>query len=393
MSFFQHVSVLPEDPIFSQVALYARDERAHKVNLGIGIYKDNSGKSTVFNAVSSAEQLLQEKHLNKDYLQIDGDPSFRKEVLKLIFGELDCKQAKTTVYGAQCVGGTSALTLGLKFLVQKQPRQVFISEVSWANHFQIFESLNIDYHTYPYTLSKAGELEFDKIVKSFESIPAGSIVMLHACCHNPTGVDFSLEQWQELSELIKKRNLLPFFDCAYQGFGSEFTDDAAAMRLFYEQEHEMLVAYSCSKNFGLYGERVGLLAVVSKEKDIAHITSHIKMQIRTNYSNPPIHGSRIVTTILESELLKETWLRELHDIRVRCQNMRVKFAAGLEGGINSSFITTQKGLFSVLSLKKESIIELRERFGVYMPSSGRINIAALTDANVGYVCNAIIECL
>jgi aspartate aminotransferase len=393
MSFFHGLSTIPEDPIFSLMGMYAKDQHPQKVNLGIGIYKDAAGKSVTFNSVAKAEKLIQEKNSSKDYLPIDGDPAFINGVVDLIFGMGDPYNGESTIYAVQSVGGTSALSLGMELIVRHLPRPVYISELSWANHFQIFRSLGIDYKTYPYAIV-AGTLDFAKMCAGIEEMPEGALVMLHACCHNPTGVDLSSEQWQELSRIIKKRNLLPFFDFAYQGFASSIADDAAAVRIFHSQGHEMLVAYSCSKNFGLYGERCGVLALVAKGKETSHISSHVKMLIRTNYSNAPIHGSRIVSTILGSEALKNEWQEQLKAICGRCQDMRQKLASGLApSGKDFSFLAAQKGLFSLLGLSKDDVMALRNDFGVFMPDNGRINIAALTDDNMDYVCHAIIQTL
>lgn len=391
MSFFQSLSTLPEDPIFSLNEKFKRIENPKKVNLGMGIYKSDEGISVPFRAIQKAEENLLTQALSKDYLPIDGNASFTDSLLKVIFGGLNEGDTFPNIYAAQCIGGTGGLRLGAELINRELSRVVYIPEISWPNHAQIFRFAGMVLKTYPYAIDKYGELDFFKICQAFEKMPPGSLVVLHACCHNPTGVDFTLEQWMELSALIKKRNLLPFFDFAYHGFGISLDKDAEGLRYFYSQGHEMMVSYSCSKNFGLYGERLGMLAIVTKDEDTRNVSSHVKSIIRTDYSNPPIHGSRLVTAILQSEALTKEWKDEVDEIRKRCQKMRKELAIALSASPHDfSFLLRQHGLFSLTGLTKDEVYSLREQYGIVMPDNGRINIAALTDDNIAYVASSII---
>lgn len=392
MGFFKVLSTLPEDPIFSLTGLYAKNQHANKVNLGIGVYRDGEGMSTPFSCIKKAEQALLEKDLGKDYLPIDGDPLFLKSLLAVIFGYQSNHSIDPNIYAAQSVGGTGALRIGAELVSREFSRIVFIPEITWSNHFQIFQAAGMRVHTYPYSINEKGELDFEKLCKSIEKIPPGSLILLHACCHNPTGVDFTLEQWKLLSALIEKGKLLPFFDFAYHGLGVDLDKDAAGIRYFHAQGHEMMVAYSCSKNFGLYGERVGMLAIVTHDPETANVASHVKSLIRTNFSNSPLHGSRLVALVLQSPALTAEWQKEVQAMRERCYAMRLKLKLGLANTKKDfSFLLNQKGLFSLTGLTRAEVLQLRENYGVIMPDNGRLNIAALTERNVAYVSQAISD--
>jgi aspartate/tyrosine/aromatic aminotransferase len=395
MSFFNHISLLPEDPILSLPIAFAADSRPNKINLGIGAYKTAEGLPLVLTSVRKAESLLLQKNLNKEYLPIEGDAAFLKCGLQLLFGADHSILSSKRLFAAQTVGGSSALRIAGEFLSKLISKTIFISQPSWSNHKQIFERAGLKVGSYPYFDVKTHSLDFNGMREAICNMPAQSIILLHGCCHNPTGLDPTPEQWQELSNLIKKQRVIPLFDIAYQGFGDNIDQDAAPIRSFAEQGHEMLIAYSFAKNFGLYGERVGFLTVVSSQHDqLLPISSQIKSLIRGNFSTSPLHGGRIVSTILKSLDLTEEWKIELHNMCERIKEMRKTLIAALlvKGqGKDFSYLPHQRGLFSFTGLNEQQVERLRIEKGIYMPSNGRINIAGLNTQNVDEVADALLS--
>jgi len=391
---FEKVPLLPSDPIFSLNALYAADKNPDKVNLGVGVYMDEFGKLKVLDVVREAEKQIIEAKLDKNYPPLDGVPDYIQKSLKLIFGEA---KGPTFLYGAQAVGGTAALRIGAEFLAINIGGPIFIPNPTWANHRKIFTGAGLNIQEYPYYDPTTHSLQFSNICKSIEAMPAGSAMVLHACCHNPSGMDFSDEQWQEISRLLKKQNVIPFFDFAYQGFGIDFETDAKAVRLFRKEGHEMLVSYSFSKNMGLYGERVGLLAITAQaEQSIPNIASQVKQIIRGIYSMASLHGARIAATILGSETLHCRWLEELSAMQQRVSIMREALMSGLSAASSHedfSFLAKQKGMFSFSGLTPKQVLALREQCSIYMTNDGRINVAGLNSNNIDYVSNAIATIL
>lgn len=389
MSFFRSVELLPDDPILKLPIAFAADTRKLKVNLGIGVYKNAQGQSHVLSCVRKAEEKLIQSQLNKEYLPIQGDQNYIQECTKLILGQ-DCEER---MFVAQSVGGTSALRIGgdLIFFNKLTPN-LFVADPTWPNHHQIFSRAGFNVQTHPYYDHSRKGLNFSGMCESLSKMPQNSVILLQACCHNPTGLDPSLTQWKEISALIKKRQLVPFFDLAYQGFGTSLEDDARIVRLFAEEGHEMLVAWSGSKNFGLYGERVGLIAFICKDKDIAKkVGSQIKQIIRCTYSMSPLHGVRIVGTILQTKELRDLWVAELAEMRDRIGEMRKLFAAKLGAKmpqIDFSFLNNQTGMFSFSGLSEEQVKKLQTDFGIYLPTNGRINVAGLNLQNIDYVVDA-----
>lgn len=388
MSFFQTLDLLPDDPIFSIPALCAADTRVDKVDLSLGVYHDENGRLTVLQCIRQAEEILFKQQLDKKYQSIDGNPEFVKQTLRLIFGE---SAPLNEIYGAQTIGGTGALRLAAEFLKDSVGSEIFIPEPTWSNHKLIFSHAHFTLNNYNYFDAETRTLDFESICDAIQKMPAKSCLLLQACCHNPTGVDPSLAQWQELSRLILKQQIFPIFDFAYQGFGQDLDKDAAAIRLFHSQGHNLAVAYSFSKNLGLYGERVGLLALSEPNKILrSHITSHIKQLIRSNYSTPPLHGSRLATTVLSSPDLRATWFEEIATMRTRISYMRKALMDGLNGeGSSYSFLGKQQGLFSFCGLSPSQVTYLQKEFAIYMPSNGRINIANLNPHNIEYVVKAL----
>lgn len=395
MSFFDEIPLLPPDPILGLPILFAAESRPNKVNLGIGSYKTAEGLPLVLNSVRKAENLILQRHLNKEYLPIDGDSEFLKCALQLIFGgELSSIESER-LYASQTLGGSGALRIAGEFFSKLINSNIFLPQPSWLNHKPLFERGGMNVGSYPYFDPKTHLLDFKGMCQAINNLPPASIILLHASCHNPTGVDPTLEQWRELSGLIKKRGLFPFFDFAYQGFGDSIEADAQSVRLFAREGHEMMVAYSFSKNFGLYGERVGLLSVLTSEpKTKPKIASQVSTLIRGNYSNPPLQGARIVSTILKSHELTLDWKGELKNMCERIKEMRKALVAALlvrGHDRNFDFILKQNGLFSFIGLSKEQVDRLRSEYAIYMPSNGRINLAGLNTQNIEYFVQALLS--
>lgn len=393
MSFFEPLQMLPEDPILSIPILFKADPRPNKVNLGIGSYKGSDGKPVVLSCVRKAENILFSKNLDKEYLPIDGNPEYNKETLKLIFGRDLPRINSGEIIALQTFGGTGALRMGGEFLHRNQINTIYLPDPTWANHSAIFGYAGLAIKNYPYYSNENHGLDFSAMCQALNQLPAKSVILLHACCHNPTGSDPSKEQWKELSHLMKKRHLFPFFDLAYQGFGNGLDEDAYAVRCFMEDDHEMFVANSFSKNLGLYGERVGMLSIVSKASSTAKkVLSHMKQIARGSYSMPALNGARIVAEILKTETLFTEWLDELAGMRNRIKQMRLSLVSALqkenvENRFN--FLLEQSGIFSFTELLPEQIQRLQAEYAIFMISNGRINVAGLNEHNIHDVAKAI----
>jgi len=395
-SFFEPIDLLPEDPILSIPSIFAKDQNPKKVNLGIGIYQNAEGSSYVLPSVKKAEQALVAQALKKDYLPIDGDAQYLKSVFHLVFGSTHAFP-NDTIYAAQTIGGTGALSLAAVLMKEGKNDSIALSDPSWPNHLLIFKKAGLNLINYPYQRTNQQQLEFSDMCQTIKKLPPGTAVLLHACCHNPTGVDPSMEQWKELSELIKKQKLMPFFDLAYQGFGDDLERDVKALRYFADQGHELLVAVSFSKNFGLYGERVGaLFAFTNHAETKRKLATHVKQIIRSYYSNPPLHGVRLVSTILQSEELLLEWKKELSSMSTRIQKMRKLLQDGLmqkQSTHDFSYLSQQKGFFSRLNFNPKQIQFLRNEKGIYLVENGRINIAGLNEKNSEYVIDSFVNML
>ena len=394
MSLFSSVELAPRDPILGLNEAFAADSRAGKVNLGVGVYYDAQGRIPLLRAVREAERMRIEAAQPRGYLPIDGLVAYDQAVQKLVFGADSAAVAAGRVVTAQSLGGTGALKVGADFLKQLLPdAKVAISDPSWANHRAIFEGAGFEVVSYPYYDAATHGVDFGGMLDGLQALDKGSIVILHACCHNPTGVDLSLEQWAQVIEVLRERELVPFMDIAYQGFGDGNDEDAASVRLCAESGLSMFVANSFSKSFSLYGERVGALSVVTGDADEAkRVQSQLKRIIRANYSNPPTHGATLVATVLNTPELHAQWVEELGGMRERIRAMRSGLveriaANGVQGDF--SFIERQRGMFSYSGLTREQVERLREEFGIYAVGSGRICVAALNDANLDGVAAAI----
>ena len=388
------VEMAPRDPILGLTELFVADSNNAKVNLGVGVYYDNSGKVPLLDCVRQAEQQLAVAAKPRAYLPIDGLATYDQAVRQLVFGADSALIGQNRIVTLQTLGGTGALKVGADFLRRIcRDAQVWISNPSWENHRGLFENAGFTVNAYPYYDATTHGIDFAAMIRCLGEIPSGSIVLLHACCHNPTGVDLSQDQWSEVVSIVKARDLIPFLDLAYQGFGDGIEPDAYAVRAFAQATSPVFVANSFSKSFSLYGERVGGLSIVTQTADeAARILSQIKRLVRTNYSNPPTHGGQIVATVLGDAELRSLWESELAHMRDRIREMREllvnKIAERLPGA-DFGFVTQQRGMFSYSGLTKEQVHRLREDYSVYAIESGRICVAALNTGNIDYVANAI----
>jgi aromatic-amino-acid transaminase len=398
MSLFSAVELAPRDPILGLNEAFNADPRPTKVNLGVGVYTNEEGKIPLLRAVREAEKARVEAALPRGYLPIDGIAVYDAAVQKLLLGESSPLIAAGRVVTVQALGGTGALKIGADFLKRVEPNaKVAISDPSWENHRALFESAGFEVVAYPYYDAATHGVNFPAMLDALNSYPAGTIVVLHACCHNPTGVDLSEAQWKQVVEVVKARGLVPFLDIAYQGFGDGIQEDAFAVRLFAEAELNAFVSSSFSKSFSLYGERVGALSVITTGKDeAARVLSQLKRVIRTNYSNPPTHGGSIVAGVLATPALRATWETELGEMRDRIRAMRTGLVERLKGaGVarDFGFVNAQRGMFSYSGLNAAQVDRLREEFGIYAVGTGRICVAALNMRNIDTVANAIAHVL
>ena len=393
--FFHHVAPAVIDPIFGLTVVFEADLRPGKINLGVGQYRNDQLVTPVLESVKLAETFLLREEDSKEYLPIAGDTSFLNRVGALVFGEFFWAAEGKRVCGVQSLGGTGALRIGGEFLKHEVGERIAISDPTWPNHRGVFSRCGMVVETYPYYDIRTNTLEFDRMFQYLKNLIPGSIVVLQPCCHNPTGADLSLDQWKLLLKLFKENGLLPFFDFAYQGFGSSIEEDAKIIRLFAAEGMEMLVACSQSKNFGLYSERVGALYVVSESAKTAEaVLSKLKALVRTNYSNPPRHGAAIVAHILSTPVLKKIWEQEVQAMHSRIEKLRRDFVEALASRSrkrNYLFLADRVGMFCFSGLKKEEVERLQKEFAIYMPYDGRINIAGLSDENLISVVDAMIE--
>jgi aromatic-amino-acid transaminase len=397
-SLFESVELAPRDPILGLNEQYNADTRTGKVNLGVGVYYDDEGRIPLLDAVSKAETARIEAHAARGYLPIEGIPGYNKGAQTLLLGEGSPLIAAGRVLTAQALGGTGALKIGADFLKQLLPdSKVVISNPSWENHRALFERAGFLVETYPYYDAATHGLDFPGMLASLQALPEQTIVVLHACCHNPTGVDPTFAQWQQIVEVVKARNLVPFLDIAYQGFGDGLEEDASVVRLFAQHDLTMFISSSFSKSFSLYGERVGALTLISSSKEeSSRVLSQLKRVIRTNYSNPPTHGGTVISTVLNTPELYTLWTNELAAMRERIRTMRVQLVEKLKShGVtqNFDFVLSQRGMFSYSGLTAQQVDRLRDEHGVYAVSSGRICVAALNSRNIDYVAASIAKVL
>jgi Aspartate/tyrosine/aromatic aminotransferase len=391
-STFAQIELAPPDPIIGLTEAFNNDANPKKVSLAAGVYQDGAGKVPILKVVREAQEQLLEKEETKNYMPIDGIPAFNQQVQALLLG-LDSTARAVTV---QALGGTGALKVGADFLKRFfSSSQVWISDPSWENHRQLFEAAGFTVNSYPYYDPETHGLDFTSMLNTLKSLPPSSIVLLHACCHNPTGVDPSREEWTRLVDIFQTGGLIPFFDLAYQGFDEGIDADAFAVRAFVEAGIPCLIAQSFSKSFALYRERVGALTIVTaSEEEAKRVRSQIKRIIRTNYSSPASHGAHLVASVLADPAMRARWEGELAEMRERILQMRKLFVRRLrEKGVERdfSFIERQRGMFSYSGLSRETVDRLRSQYSIYIVGSGRICVASLNEKNIDYLCEAIAD--
>ena len=396
MSLFSAVEMAPRDPILGLNEQFNADTNPAKVNLGVGVYFDDNGKLPLLKCVQMAEKTMMEKPSARGYLPIDGIAAYDAAVKSLVFGADSEPVTSGRVATVQGIGGTGGLKIGADFLKKIKPNAtVFISDPSWENHRALFTNAGFTVDSYRYYDANNRGVDFDGMLADLNAAAAGSIILLHACCHNPTGYDITAAQWDQVIATIAAKKLVPFLDMAYQGFGYGIAEDGAVIGKFVAAGLDFFVSTSFSKSFSLYGERVGALSVVcSNKEEASRVLSQLKIAIRTNYSNPPIHGGAIVAAVLGNPELRVLWESELGEMRVRIKAMRQKLVDGLKtAGVaqDMSFITTQIGMFSYSGLSKDQMVRLRNEFGVYGTDTGRMCVAALNSKNIDYVCASIAK--
>ncbi|MBP2154949.1 amino acid aminotransferase [Erwinia rhapontici] len=395
---FERIAAAPADPILGLADLFRADDRTNKINLGIGVYKDETGKTPVLTSVKKAEQYLLENETTKNYLSIDGIADFGRCTQELLFGADSALISNHRARTAQTPGGTGALRIAADFIAtQTSAKRIWVSNPSWPNHKNVFAAAGLEVCEYNYYDAAQHALDFDGLLNSLSAAQAGDIVLFHGCCHNPTGIDPTAAQWAQLAELSLAKGWLPLFDFAYQGFARGLGEDAEGLRAFAASHQELIVCSSYSKNFGLYNERVGAFTLVAADAAIVDTAfSQVKATIRANYSNPPAHGAAVVATILGNSALRALWEQELTSMRERIQRMRQLFVNTLqEKGAKGdfSFIIDQNGMFSFSGLTKDQVVRLRDEFGVYAVNSGRVNVAGMTPDNMSPLCEAIVAVL
>jgi len=396
MSLFTAVEMAPRDPILGLNEQFAADTNPNKVNLGVGVYFDDNGKLPLLECVQAAEKTMMAHPSARGYLPIDGIAAYDTAVKHLVFGADSEPVTSGRIATVQGLGGTGGLKVGADFLRHLNPKaKVLISDPSWENHRGLFTNAGFTVETYAYYDASKKDINFDGMLASLNASPAGTVVVLHACCHNPTGYDITPEQWDKVVDVVKAKDLTAFLDMAYQGFGHGIQEDGAVIQKFVAAGLNFLVSTSFSKSFSLYGERVGALSVVCKDKEeCGRVLSQLKIVIRTNYSNPPIHGGAVVAAVLGNPELRALWEKELGEMRVRIKAMRQKMVDGLRAaGVKQDmgFITRQIGMFSYSGLTKDQMVRLRNEFGVYGTDTGRMCVAALNSKNIDHVCASIAK--
>jgi len=394
MSLFSAVELAPRDPIFGLTEQYIADTNPSKVNLGLGVYTGEDGKIPVLKCVAIAQKQISENIIPKGYQPIDGMAAYTSGVKDLIFGQSSDVVKSGRVVAIQALGGTGALKVGADFLQTLTPDvPVMVSDPSWENHRALFSRAGFQVVAYPYYDAEKRAVNFEGMLNAFKVATKGTIVLLHPCCHNPTGYDLSEDQWDQLIEVMRSNGLVPFLDMAYQGFGSGLKQDGVAVAKLVDSGLNFLLSSSFSKTFSLYGERVGALSIVCTSQDEAkRVLSQVKLAIRTNYSNPPTFGAQLVSTVLGTPDLRTMWENELESMRVRIQGLRDQLLAKLKAaGVTEdmSFISAQNGMFSYSGLSKDQMVRLRSDFSIYGLDSGRICVASLNAKNIDYVAQAI----
>ncbi len=394
---FEHLPVAPPDSILGLSEAFSKDSRANKINLTVGVYKDEQGRTPILDTVKKAEASLLKSETSKGYMPIEGHPEYLKAVTELIYGGSGIDLGRVAI--AQTPGGTGALRVGADTVIRHFPgTRIWLSNPTWANHGSIFQAAGMETPVYPYLTADKTSLDFSAMVTELKTNGRrGDLVCLHACCHNPTGIDPTLEQWREISDLLAEKQMMPFVDFAYQGFGDGLEADAKPLHLILEKNPEAIVCNSFSKNFGLYSERVGSVSIVSQEaKNTEAVLSQIRQAVRCNYSNPPRHGAATVAAVLTSPELKSEWVAEVNSMRDRISKMRSMFIDGMKQATtvrDFSFLSRQKGMFSYSGLNAMQADWLKNERGIYIVGTGRINVAGMASSTMPTLCAAIADCL
>lgn len=395
---FDSISPAPADAILGLTEAFKNDSNPNKINLGVGVYMNDEGVTPILSSVKKAEARLLEEELSKGYLPISGSKGYAAGVQDLLLGNDHALVTSGRIQSAHTPGGTGGLRVGGEFLKKFKPEAtLWVSNPTWANHQGIFAAAGFPIQEYPYYDAASMGLDFDGMMEALSKVPSGDCVLLHVCCHNPTGVDPSSEQWSQIADLAEKAGWFPFFDFAYQGFGESVEADREPLRLFAERGLEFVVAASFSKNFGLYSERTGSFSLVAGTPEAAEAAfSHVKTTIRVMYSNPPRHGGSLVEVVLSDADLRREWLGELEEMRNRIHDLRTQLVDGLhQRGVDRdfSFIARQKGMFSFSGLTKDQVNVLRDAYSIYVVGSGRINVAGIRSANLDPLCDAVAAVL
>ena len=393
--FFNDVDEAQPDPIFGLAGAFNADLREKKVNLMVGIYKDEQLRSEIFLSAKRAKDLIFSKDLVANYLPIDGLREMVDLLGPVLFGQKLWLEEQRRIYGAHTAGGTAALRVGAEFFSEFVSPRVCIPNQTWPNHRLIFERAACEVTSYPYYNAEKKGFDLEAMIAFLSELPEKTVIVLHACCHNPTGCDPKPEEWKAISRVVKEKKLFPFFDCAYQGLGDGLEQDSEALRMFLKDGHEMAIAYSCSKNFSMYCQRVGTLFIVGENGGIKErVGSQVQRIIRAIYSNPPAHGARIVREILIEGDLTELWHKDLQALRHRLNLMRETLVQRLlftAKQMNFEYLKKHKGMFSFVDLNKSQVQLLIEKYGIYLSGAGRINISGLTTKNIDYVANSIVN--
>ncbi len=393
---FEHAQQLPPDPILGLNQTFQKDPNPDKINLSVGVYQNAQGQTPIFTAVKKAESELLAAQHTKSYAPQAGDPQFNESIGRLLLGDTLVEQLGDRLATVMTPGGCGALRMIAELLVSVRPTAtLWVSTPTWANHFPLLQSAGLTLKEYAYYSPELHAVDFDAMKASLMAIPQGDIILLHGCCHNPTGADLNPQQWQEVLDIVKQRELLPFFDIAYQGFGDGLNEDAFAIREAISMMPEVVVANSCSKNFGLYRERTGAAVVVCEnERDTAAAKSQILSAARRSYSMSPYHGGGIVGHLLNDQALTSEWKSELDQVRSRMNSLRVNLAEGLntaQSAVNFDFLAQSKGMFCFLGIEKEQVLTLRSEFGIYLLESTRINVAGLSEQNLPVIIERVSD--
>ena len=392
---FSNLKPLPTDPILGLMAAYKKDTNPNKIDLGVGVYKNEQGDTPILESVKKAEAFRLENETSKSYIGLAGDLGFCNKMESLLLGEHSALLANR-VRTAQTPGGTGALRVAAEFIVRCNPKAtVWVTTPTWANHISLFEAAGLTVKEYPYYDYENKGLLFDEMIATLKQVPKGDIVLLHACCHNPSGMDLNQEQWKIVAELAKEVGFTPLVDIAYQGFGTSLNEDAAGLRVLADTVEEMIICSSCSKNFGLYRERIGACSIIAKDSAVADVSNSVLLSVvRSIYSMPPAHGATIVDTILGSEELTGLWHQELAEMRNRINGLRSLLVDNLHAqnvDQDFSFIKHQHGMFSFLSITKEQIERLQKEYAIYIVGSSRVNVAGVSKANIEYFSKAVAD--